>query len=175
MAVVSLLVVLSCSSTQQASRSDSRDSGPFPGWYSSGEMTATPSGFSAYGTAVAADSAAARRKAVTQALVNLEQHLSARLESIRKEAIRSDSDGNGSGLDSASFIFALRNAEGGISGLATPSRVQAAPNRGLEGYRGFAEVTLSRKELMAYLDSEFGSGGSAWQTLKASKAFADGL
>lgn len=167
------LFYLSCSSSREASGPSSQ-SDSFPGWYSgSAAVTTTASGFTAYGTALAADSAVSSEKAIAQALSNLEQHLSDRLESIRSEA--AEAAGEGSGLNAPAFIFKLRNAEAGIADLSATSNREAQPSRQYEGYRGFAGVTLSRKDLIDYLDTSLGSHQDAWDAMKASPAFDERL
>lgn len=159
------LFYLSCSTSQQASNTGSERRPGFPGWFSgSNTVTDSPTGFTAYGMAVVGDSAAAAEKAVKQAQVNLEQHISGRLESVREDAAKAGEDD--SGLESSSFIFALRNAESGISEISTVSRARAQPNGDYGGYRGFAEVTLDRQELIDYMDSRLSNDQAAWNALK---------
>lgn len=166
LAVVSLLY-LACSSSREAS---TNDSSMLPDWYSgSNAVSSTQTGFMAYGTALAADSSVAAEKAVTKALANLEQHISDMLESVRSDAV--EEAGSGSGLDSPAFILALRNAEGGVSRIASESQKQARSNRNSQGFRGFAKITLTRQELIDHLDSELSANQGAWQALKRGLAF----
>ncbi len=130
--------MISCSTTQQAATpTEAAEASIYPDWYSSSdEFVDADSVFTAYGMALGSDSTAAARKALVKAKANFEQHLSSKLESIRNDAI--DELGEGSGLESTSFIFALRQVEGSISEATSVEYQEAKPNSGFDSYQGFS-------------------------------------
>lgn len=168
--MVCSMIFISCSSTAETT-SPAVESGSsvYPSWYSATrDLFRSDDGafFLAYGMAVAVDSTSAVRKAGREAASNLEGHISGALESIREEASRQ----NGS-LSEPAFIFELRRAETVVSGAAEVARTATRLNVTHGSYYGFAEVRISREELLIKLDEAFGSRDGAWGAMKESTGF----
>lgn len=165
------MLLISCSTTQKMGNksADTGSNSVYPAWYSSSsEFTSTDSTYTAFGLAVGSDSTEALDKSIEKAKTNFEQHLSARLESIRTSA--SDELGANSSVSTSRFIFALRNAEATLSESVMISSGIANHNGELSSYRGFASVTITREDLIDNLDEQLDSH-SAWEMLKTSQAF----
>lgn len=170
------LVMLSCSPSQQVAEAPDQavEEAPsvYPGWFSaSSDFVSTDSTFTAYGLAVGTDSAEAVQQAVTEAKANFEKNLSSRLESIREDAL--EELGENSSVTSSSFIFALRNAEASLADVVTVSRQSAKAKDGQSGYNGFAEATISKNDLVGYLENQLSTHRQAWSVLSSSQAFQD--
>lgn len=158
----------SCASTSRIAKTQKNSI--YPAWYpGSNEFSSSSDSFRAYGMAIAADSSGALDKAATQAVANLEQHISYALESTRSEAVTEP--GSESGLDSPQFIFALRKAEAAVLDAASITQKTAKQNKEYDSYYGFAEVSISKKALINQLDKTLSANEQSWQALKRSKAF----
>lgn len=164
-----VLFAISCSSSNVATESERSDRlKSYPSWYQSSLHT-EGSDFYGYAAAIAADSSSAAEKAVMQARANLEAGLSVKVEESRKKmAERSD---NYAILKTPEFILHLRKAEEALSKAARPVRSEVAPTESGNGYRGFAEVVLSKTEVTDQLDRALASQSKAWNLLKRSQAY----
>jgi hypothetical protein len=125
----------------------------------------------AYATAIAEDSASSVSKAVAWAEEELKSSVSNKLENIRSDAAANL--GSDSGLDSSGFIFALRKAENTVSNLATTGKTEVKTTEGYDSYLSFAEVMVSKEELIARIGKRLGGHEKAWNAMKGSQAFED--
>lgn len=178
--IVALLVLFpvvwtSCSTTSEVA--DSVDSSKSvtvgPEWYSAGEsdFLRGQNGFRAYATALAGDSSQATAKAVTQARMELKSGISYRLEQVRKKAARELAAE--SGLGTSGFLATLRQAENEIPDAAQIANAAAEASGPEGGYRGFAEVTVSKQALHEALDAAMSRYKTAWNAMKTSQAFKE--
>ena len=164
-------IIISCTSSQQTAKGgeDTQKSSIYPAWYDDGnEFVSTDSTYTAYGVAVGSDSTQALRRAVSKAKANLEQHLSSRLETVRKQA--ADETGE-AGLGTSEFIFALRNAEAALAEQIPISKSAASPNKTRTGDLGFAEIVLPKADLVHKLERLLDAHQQEWQAFKDSEAF----
>lgn len=150
--------------------SNTSEKSVYPSWYNSSQsVTSSPTSYQGYATALAADSTGALRKALEQAENSLESGISAKLESIRTDAVVEL--GSDSGLDSPRFIVVLRRAENEVSDISQKVNALAEENNP-NGYRGFVQVQVEKEELIKELDRRFSGYANAWNTMKDSEAFS---
>lgn len=178
LAVTTLSVVLlvSCStpapvSQQQNSESEEAKVRDYPSWYGSQPVVSTDSTMSAYAAALDADSAAAVSKAVKWAKSELKAGISDKLEHIRSEAAGEYESGHG--LDSPRFLVALRKADTAVGQLVVTANSRAGKVEGHDSYRGFAEVRVSKEELIDQIEERLSGYEKAWNAMKESKAFRE--
>lgn len=173
-AVICLLTfIISCSGTSNTVQQTSTapETQQYPSWYPDQSVVNTDSVIYGYATAIAGDSASSVSKAVAWAEAELKSSLSDKLENIRSDAAASL--GADSGLDSSKFIFALRRAENAISDLATTGKTEVKTVEGYDSHRSFAEVMVSKDELITRIGKRLGGHEKAWTAMKESQAFED--
>lgn len=173
---LSIVIFVSCSapapvSQQQDSESKKAKVRDYPSWYGNQPVVSTDSTMHAYAAALDADSAAAVSKAVKWAESGLETGISDKLEHIRSEAAREyDSE---YGLDSSQFLIALRKAGSTVGQLVETVNTGAERVEGYDSYRGFAEVKVSREEMIEQIGDRLSGYEKAWNAMKESKVFRE--
>lgn len=162
---------ISCAPSAETQQSNSSDTGDqkYPSWYRSGQVVSNDSLFIGYGTALAEDESTAGEKAVAQASRNLKSAIGEKLEDIRSEA--SGEMGSEAGVDSPQFILTLRKAENVIARVASQSQIETEAVDKYNGYRGFAEVTVPKEELLEQIGNRLSANQKAWNALQESQAF----
>lgn len=168
-----LAFLFSCSPTQKVSENTAAGKPSlYPDWFVSDArgIGMDSESIRGYGAAVAGDSSEAVSKAVREAQASLSTAISERLESVRLSAV--DESGENSQLDSPGFILSLRQAE---SVLADRSEVTKTETRMVQSYntfRGFAEVRISKSEVIDRLD-ELLRSEEAWRVFKETESFQE--
>lgn len=157
-------VILSCSSTGKLT--DSNGDGNYPQWYQASGFSVDSSAYSGYATAIAADSSAAISRAEKQARAQLESRIAEKLENVRQELEESGS----TNAASADFILTLRNAHNSVEKEADLAEGEA--KSGETHFRGFAQVTITRDDLMSVLESGFSGKSSYWNELRSAESFS---
>ena len=174
--LTAVLFIFGCSSTSTVSEKEKEVTSPsvnsvYPNWYNSSQrVSSSASSYQGFGSAVAADSLGALSQATERANNNLESGISAKLESIRSEALVKL--GSDSGLGSPRFIVVLRKAENEVSDISEAKSVvveQNDPN----GFKAFVKVVADKSELIDELDRRFSGYAKAWNAMKNSEAFSD--
>jgi hypothetical protein len=175
LAVFSLGIVMACSGTGNMSRQPGQSQGmevqQYPAWYPERSIVNTDSMMYAYAAAIDDDSASAVDKAVAWAKSELRSSLSDKLENIRSDAIREL--GSDSGLDSSSFLIALRKADNAVNYLAKTGKTEVKTVEGYKSYRSFAEIMAPKDELIERIGKRLAGHEKAWNAMKSSKAFKD--
>lgn len=165
-------LVISCSGTAEMAEQDSSDQpevSKYPSWYPQQEFVSEDDHLRAYATAIDTDSASALDKAHSWAVEKLKNSVSDKLESIRSEALQES--GNGSGLDEAQFLMALRKAKNAVPVLIEKGNTEVQSVEGYESVRGFAEVIAPKQKLVERIGKRLGAYETAWNAMKESKAF----
>lgn len=160
---------LGCSTTEEATEqtteSSEESSDIYPNWYTQSGFSADSLSFHGFATAVSSDSAVAMANAELQARVNLESQIAIKLESVRDGL-----EDSGSELaNDADFIITLRNAHNAVQEDADSGEQVAQQEK--DYYRGFAQVSISKIELMDILESGFIGKDSYWQEVRSSDLF----
>lgn len=170
--VLSIFIV-SCSSTadmaSNGGNAEEIKASSYPSWYNSKLVESTENEFLVYGAAISGDSASVADKAMDRAESQLQSSVSDRLEAIRSEALVEQ--GSGSGLDSSSFLIALRKADKAVPYLLKKQKEEVISVEGQEGYRGFVQASVPKDELIERIDKRLSSYDKAWNAMKDSKAF----
>ena len=141
----------------------------YPSWYPKQSVVNTDTVMYGYATAIDGDSAVAIKKAVKWAKSQLQSSLSDKLENIRSDAAREL--GSDSGLDSPSFLLALRKADSAIKYLAETGKTDVKTVEGYNSYRSFAEIMVPKDELIDRIGKRLGGHEKAWNAMKNSMAF----
>lgn len=168
------ILIVSCSSSSGTVKTQKEEvtanvESKYPVWYNANRgIKSDLSSYYGYATALASDSATSRQKALAQAKAELRSATSGSLESIRSEA--AGELGDDSGLNSPSFIVALRNAENTIDGLSVVEETEVK-NSENNTYRSFVKVSADKKALISALDESLSSHGNAWNAMKETQAF----
>jgi hypothetical protein len=172
-AIVSVLVFYSCSGTEKASQNNTQSpkasADEYPSWYGSRSVEENDKVMMGYATAISDDSASSISKAVSWAESELKSSLSDKLENIRSEA--AVEYGAESGLDSSRFLIALRKADNAISYLAVTANTEVKTVEGYDSFRSFAEVTVTKEDLIERIGKRLAGYEQQWNAMKESKAF----
>lgn len=174
--ILSAGIMFSCSGTANTTQKSEGSSGAaevqkYPSWYPNQQVVSTDSTMAAYATAIGPDSASAVSKAVAWAESGLKSSLSDKLESIRSQAVKQY--GSESGLDSSSFLIALREADNAVDDLIKTGHTEVKTVEGFKSYRSFAEVTVPKQKLITEINKQMADYEQTWNTMKKSKAFAN--
>lgn len=157
---------LGCSSTEKITE-EAEEGGFYPAWYELAEFSEDSVSFNGYAMAVSSDSVIAMANAELQARVNLESHIGAKLESVRDEL-----EDNGSGIaTNTDFIITLRNAHNSVQEAADAGNKYA--QREESYFRGFAQVSISKSELVNLLETGFRGKDSYWQEFRSADLFKE--
>ncbi|MDZ7681055.1 MAG: hypothetical protein U5J63_04900 [Fodinibius sp.] len=166
-------IFMSCSGTgemaQQQGNNQAMEAQKYPSWYPNQKVVSTDTLIFAYATAIADDSAGAVSKAESWAQSELKSYISDKLENIRSEALIEH--GSKSGLDASRFMIALRRADNAVGYLVETGNTQVKTVEGYNSYRSFAEVRVSKDDLVERIGKRLGGYEQAWQAMKDSKAF----
>ena len=171
---LSFAILTSCAgpatTTQQSQASEQQEEvEEYPSWYGSQTVVHSDSHIHAYATAVDDDSAGAVRKAVQWAESEIRSSVSDRLEAIRSEA--AVEYGSEYGLDSSRFLIALRKADNAVPPLVRTKNTEVKTVEGYSSKRSFAEISVSKKELIERIGKRLAGYEKAWNAMKESKAF----
>ncbi|MCH2449548.1 MAG: hypothetical protein MK198_05320 [Gracilimonas sp.] len=158
---------LGCSTSEQITAEIEESSGIFPDWYVQSGFSADSLSFHSFATAVSSDSIIAMANAELQARVNLESYIATKLESVREQLEDTGSDI----ATDTDFIITLRNAHNEVQENAVPGNKSAAKEESY--YRGFSQVSITKKELMGLLESGFSGKTRFWNAIKNSEALTD--
>lgn len=143
----------------------------YPSWYPQQEFVSEESELRAYATAIDTDSAASIQKAKAWAVQQLKTSVSDKLEEIRSEALVEQ--GSETGLDDARFLMALRKVKNAVDPLVTTGKTETQSVEGYQSVRGFAEVSVSKEELIDRIGKRLGGYEKAWNAMKTSKSFGN--
>jgi hypothetical protein len=162
--LLSAFLIYSCSSTEGVVDSAS-DSGLFPSWYSSNGFQSDSTTFSGYGIAIAADSVVAIQRATDEAKKNLDLAIGKLAEDVRTQLV---SEGVSS-VSNTDFILILRNAHADAISMAslTSQRVIEEDRR----FRGFAEVEITKEDLVNQLEEGFNGHPRYWAAFSNNDSF----
>lgn len=141
----------------------------YPSWYGSRSVVDNDSLMLGYATAISDDSTSSVSKAVSWAESEIKSALSDKLENIRSEA--TIEYGSESGLDSSKFLIALRKADNAVSYLAETGQTEVKTVEGYNSYRSFAEVIVSKEDLVERIGKRLAGYEKQWEAMKESKAF----
>lgn len=170
------LLVGACSGTTEQLTEEPSEPEPeeraFPSWFqNSTEILKDSVSYYAGATAIDSDSVRAISKAENQARAEFVAGLSKTLENIRQTAI---AEGEGtSGLSDRSFIIALRNSETDVSRELAVSNSAVERKENYSSYRGFVELSISKKSLLDALDASLSEQSANWQAMKSVEAFSE--
>lgn len=169
--IFSLAFFISCSGSANITEEGEGRKGSlkYPSWYPQQSVVSTDSVIYAYAAAIDDDSAEAVSKAVDWAESELRSSVAYSLENIRNEALAEF--GNGSELDSESFILALRKADGIVNNLTSMVNTKVETVDGFESYRSFAKVAVPKEELVKGVGERLEAYEKAWNLMKESQAF----
>ncbi len=157
------ILIAACTGAKTATRTASTSS-VFPVWYQP-SFTSDSLGYRSGATAMASDSLTAIQRAEIAARAELESHIAAKMEEVRKSL----ETGSSSYASKADFIILLRNAHARVESSAevadrTSVRV---PN----GYRGFAVASITKETLQTLMRRGFSSNQEYWRALSSSSQF----
>lgn len=165
---------ISCSAPAETTKQQSqakKEVSNYPSWYPQQEFISDEDNLFAYATAIDGDSAASIKKARSWAVEKLRTSVSDKLEQIRSEAVVEY--GSESGLDEAKFLLALRKVKNAVDPLVELGNTETISVDGYSSVRGFAEVSVSKEELINRIGKRLGGHEKAWNAMKESKAFND--
>jgi len=172
-AVFSLGIVISCSGpgkmAQKTSQTQQKVKSQYPSWYPEHSIVNTDTVMYAYATAIDNDSASSVDKAIAWAKSEIQSSLSDKLENIRSDAVREL--GSESGLDSSSFLIALRKVDNAVKDVAETGHTEVRTVEGYNSYRSFAEIIVPKDELIRRIGKRLAGHEKAWNAMKNSKAF----
>jgi len=172
-AIGGFFVLFSCSGTENMSQNSTESpkvaANEYPSWYGSQSVVNNDSLMLGYATAISDDSASSVSKAVSWAESEIKTSLSDKLENIRSEA--NIEYGTELGLDSSRFLIALRKAGNAVSYLAETGQTEVKTVEGYNSYRSFAEVVVSKKDLIDRIGKRLAGYEKQWNAMKESKAF----
>lgn len=162
---------LGCSTTEEATKQTAEpseeSSGIYPNWYEQSGFSADSLSFHGFAMAVSSDSAIAMANAELQARVNLESQIAIKLESVREGL-----EDNGSEIATdPDFIITIRNAHNAVQDAADSGEQVALEEE--DYYRGFAQVTILRSELIEVIKNGFNGKDSFWQEVSSSNLFQE--
>lgn len=169
---ISLLVLYSCSgtaNTTQQSTTQEPEVQQYPSWYPNQNVVSGEELMSGYATAIGQDSSSSVDKAIAWAKKELRSTVSDKLENIRSEALVEM--GSESGLDESRFLIALRKADNAVNNLAETGNVEIRSVEGYESVRSFAEVNVTKEDLIERIGKRLAGYEKAWNAMKNSKAF----
>ncbi|MTI87559.1 MAG: hypothetical protein FH748_06275 [Balneolaceae bacterium] len=162
-------VVSSCSSTQKASTAVTEavnevDS-VYPAWYKKAGFLAESTQYTAYHTAIAADSNKAISVAEDYARTKLESSLADKFETVRSQMAS-----NGKSVaQQRDFIILLRNAH---QQIVEEAQIQVSEASFDENhYRGFAAARISTSSLLKLMKKGFSQNAFYWKTFRTSRAY----
>ncbi|HEX6983467.1 MAG TPA: hypothetical protein VF181_11980 [Balneolaceae bacterium] len=167
--IFSLAVFISCSGSANVAQKGGTQSSLYPSWYGQQSVVSTDSVIYGYATAIDDDSAAAVAKAVAWAESELSSSISYSLEKVRNDALVEL--GSESGLGEPSFIFAMRKVDRAVNELVSTTNTAVKTVEGYESYRSFAEVKISKEELVESIADELAGHEKTWNALVGSQAF----
>lgn len=154
---------------QQQNNSQEMEVQQYPSWYPNQNVVNTDTVMYAYATAIAGDSASSVEKAVAWAKSELKSKVSDKLENLRSEALVEY--GSESGLDASRFMIALRRADNAVGYLAETGRTEVKTVEGYDSYRSFAEITVTKSDLIERIGKRLAGYEQEWNAMKDSKAF----
>lgn len=169
-------VVAACSATSKSAQpsatsddNNSQKNQSTPSWFSKETVSYSADAISAFGTAIGTDSSATVAKAEKRAVLLLKKSVSDKLEEVRSEAVKEL--GSDSGLNTPSFLIALRKVDSVVPKLSSTANKGVEPVKNQESVRGFAEVSVSKKELIEDIGRRLAAHERAWNNLKGSASF----
>lgn len=176
MLLAGVLFIGGCTATSQLPEADGPSAAEkeseraHPEWYRT-DFSLEHSGgdFLVQAAALGSDSASAAEKAVRIARLKLESEMSSQLEEIRRSAV---SEGEGERLESPDFIRVLRNAESLLGKSASRDRLEVMITGSAPIRRAFAQLRLSKEEIVTLMESELSAHQTAWDVLRGSAAFS---
>lgn len=167
--LLSLILLSACSqvkeTTEPQEASESAEKGPYqPEWYSDSNFQSDSLRYSATATAISYDSASAARAVKTQSFEFLKKGVAEKMEEKRTEL--QEKEGNAF-AGYKEFIVMLRQAESTIPDYAKLTKIEVIAEPKDNGtYRGFAQVTMNRKQLLNWLNESFASNQSYLSAFK---------
>ena len=167
---LSILSFQACTSTgtvseTQAPPEAATDSRTVPEWYTATGITSDSLEIRSVAVTLSGDSLNAAATAEKEARMQLEKYAGDILEDIR---LNEASSGQSS-LNNSAFIFELRQAHQKVEENALVQRVSVINTD--PGFRGFAEVYISRSELEQLLSDELSGYSEELQILMGSEDF----
>ncbi len=164
LALVSTFFIYACSSSS-GTVGDTTSGGIFPGWYLSSGFQADSSTFSGFGNAIAADSTRAIERATADAKTQLDLAIGKMAEDVRKSLVN-DGVASASNTD---FILILRNAHADAINASLVSNTNVIKDGNT--FRSFAEVTITRSELVSQLEKGFTGHPRYWGAFSDNPTF----
>ena len=165
LAVLTLLLIAACSSTQTTAVKEKVVASIYPTWYQQSGFEADSSSFAMSATAVASDSVTAIKRAETESRMLLESYISKEMEKVRSTLERAGSKS----VSKADFILALRNAHVAVEKEAQ-AQFQLSTKTEL-GYRGFARVDITKDKLDELMEKGFAGKSAYWKEFGGSEAY----
>ncbi len=150
--VISLLIA--CSGSEKTTvkpniDAQKKEASIYPVWYNEVGFELDSLHINMSATAVASDSVLAKERAEKESKTQLENYISTRLEKLRADLEKSDSDIS----NNREFIILLRNAGNKVSQNA--AIMESKSQKSDFGYRGFAKTGISKSILKGVLEAEF--------------------
>lgn len=170
--VISLGLFFSCSGMEETAQQPDREEievSQYPSWYPEQNTVSEKNTLYGYASAIGKDSASSVSKAVSWAESELQSAVSKKLEDIRTEAMKES--GSESGLDDPEFLIALRKAENEIGPLVETGNAEVKTVEGYNTHRSFAEIIVSKDQLIERIGDRLADHEKVWNTMKQSKAF----
>lgn len=166
--------LISCSTPSKTTKkepvTEQVSSSKYPSWYSD-SVESNSSELIAYGVAINSNSDGAISSATAKAKANLKSAVSDKLEHLRSQSVTEY--GSKYNLDSSRFLIALRKADKAVTYLASSKNKESKPVEGQESYYGFAEVAVSKSDLVERIGKRLSGYEKAWNAMKDSEAFED--
>jgi hypothetical protein len=162
----SLLIIANCAPASDVTTTTPTPSASmFPAWYTTSGFTSDSTGFSGFGTAVAADSSDAVKRAEVQARLILETEIAKLAEDVRLELVETGSNA----ADNTDFIIILRSAHAGVEQTADIRYSSAVNNAGI--YRAFVSVFITKSGVVATLEDGFTGHPRYWGEYSGASKF----